>query len=295
MKFETATDEPPEKNEKKKKSKQTKTETTAATKTEKKKSKQTTTTKASAAKTKTTLDHPTGKEDAHITAQPAKQFPAEWTVRHIPRSNSNRTDAWYYSPKEDYRFRNAGDVKRFLQKLDEVNGDEKAALLLYKKGKTTTEKNTGATAKTTRDHPTGKEDAHIPSQPAKHKEAPEKIEKKKKSKQTKGTPKARPHPTGKEDAHIPSQPDTQFPPGWTVRRIPRPKGKQRDTRYYSPIEDYKFKTKKEVKLFLQKLDEANGDEKAALVLFKKKDDVKMKDGKTTPQDEDGYLSSPITV
>ena len=179
---------------------------------------------------------------------------------------------------------NAGKVVKF-----EMETEEPPKKSEKKKGKPS------ATEKTMLDYPTGKEDAHITAQPAKHKEAPEKIEKKKKSKQTKGTPKARPHPTGKEDAHIPSQPDTQFPPGWTVRRIPRPKGKQRDTRYYSPIEDYKFKTKKEVKLFLQKLDEANGDEKAALVLFKKKDDVKMKDGKTTPQDEDGYLSSPITV
>jgi len=79
----------------------------------------------------------TGETDKLIPAEPVKDLPTGWTKRKIPRiKNISQSDNRYYSPKMDYMFRSKPDIKRFLEKMKEAEGDEMAAMLLFKqKGK----------------------------------------------------------------------------------------------------------------------------------------------------------------
>ena len=65
--------------------------------------------------------------------------------------------------------------------------------------------------------------------------------------------------------------------GWTLRRIPRinSQTKTSDTFYYSPLQNYKFRSKPEVSRFLGCLQQANGDEEVAIGIFR--DQASFKD------------------
>ena len=81
-----------------------------------------------------TTNHPTVSEkDEHIPTDPAEDFPEGWVVRRLPRLNPNdkRTDRNWYSPKLGLKFRSKADAMRFLEKLEEANGNEAAAIVEY--------------------------------------------------------------------------------------------------------------------------------------------------------------------
>eukprot|EP00571_Detonula_confervacea_P001961 CAMPEP_0172320828 /NCGR_PEP_ID=MMETSP1058-20130122/41569_1 /TAXON_ID=83371 /ORGANISM="Detonula confervacea, Strain CCMP 353" /LENGTH=1748 /DNA_ID=CAMNT_0013036181 /DNA_START=90 /DNA_END=5336 /DNA_ORIENTATION=+ len=77
--------------------------------------------------------HPTDENESHITAQPAEGLPDGWVSRRIPRSGGGRKDPYWYSPKKKFKFRSKPDAQRFLENLRETDGDESAAILLFKK------------------------------------------------------------------------------------------------------------------------------------------------------------------
>jgi len=80
------------------------------------------------------------------------------------------------------------------------------------------------------------------------------------------------HPTvGENDLHIATEPAEGFPAGWVIRKVPRStKGaKADDTYYYSPILQYKFRSKPEVRRFLEALNISGGDEAVAIEKFKR--------------------------
>lgn len=78
------------------------------------------------------------------------------------------------------------------------------------------------------------------------------------------------HPTVSEkDAHLPTEPADGFPDGWVARRIPRlnPADKRTDRNWYSPKLGLKFRSKAEALRFVEKLEEAKGDEAAAMMEY----------------------------
>lgn len=78
------------------------------------------------------------------------------------------------------------------------------------------------------------------------------------------------YPTGENDGHVPAEPAEGLPCGWTQRRTSRPNGAQKDTAFYSPQNNYKFRSKAEVRRFLEALKEAGGDEAEAIELHKRR-------------------------
>eukprot|EP00986_Skeletonema_menzelii_P009030 scaffold3995_cov133-Skeletonema_menzelii.AAC.3 len=78
--------------------------------------------------------HPTVSErDAEIPSEAAEGFPDGWVTRRLPRHNANdpRMDKYWYSPKLGLKFRNKDDAKRFLNKLEDANGDESEAIIAF--------------------------------------------------------------------------------------------------------------------------------------------------------------------
>lgn len=85
-----------------------------------------------------------GGDGAH-QAHPAEGMPEGWTQILVPRKAGNRKagnvsktwysiqDKYWFSPKESYKFNAAVKVRRFLDVLDEVGGDEVHAHRLYLK------------------------------------------------------------------------------------------------------------------------------------------------------------------
>jgi hypothetical protein len=67
-------------------------------------------------------------------ADPAEGLPTGWTTRVFRRpgrsSRTNRSDRFWYSPIHLFRFRSMVKVEQFLERLDEVNGDEVMAYKL---------------------------------------------------------------------------------------------------------------------------------------------------------------------
>ena len=74
------------------------------------------------------------EEGAQGEEGPAEEFPVGWTMKKIPRKNKNTAshDTYYFSPVQNYKFKSRPEVTRYLQCLDEVNGDETAALGLFR-------------------------------------------------------------------------------------------------------------------------------------------------------------------
>ena len=78
--------------------------------------------------------HPTVNErEAELPNEAADGFPDGWVTRRIPRNNVNdpRMDRYWYSPKLGLKFRNKDDAKRFLNKLNDANGDESEAIIAF--------------------------------------------------------------------------------------------------------------------------------------------------------------------
>lgn len=76
------------------------------------------------------------------------------------------------------------------------------------------------------------------------------------------------HPTVTDkESKYPALPAKGYPPGWSVREIPRSKGSHVDRYFYSPNMGYRFRSKKEVERFLKCLQETDGDESAAIAVF----------------------------
>jgi len=80
--------------------------------------------------------HPTlGEKDEHLPSEPAGElFPDGWVYRRIKRTGGQRKDMYdrnYYSPKLSLRFRQRADALRYIEKLEEADGDEALAILRY--------------------------------------------------------------------------------------------------------------------------------------------------------------------
>jgi hypothetical protein len=79
---------------------------------------------------RSSMGHPTLDETVQL---PADEFPIGWVVRQRPRETQTnegvpRVDLFWYSPIENYRFRSRVEVRRFLELLNILDGDEKAAM-----------------------------------------------------------------------------------------------------------------------------------------------------------------------
>jgi len=89
---------------------------------------------SAAIETTNTTNHPTVSEkDSHIPTEPAPDFPDGWKIRRIPRLNptDKRTDRNWYSPKLGLRFRGKADALRFVEILENFNGNEAAAIMEF--------------------------------------------------------------------------------------------------------------------------------------------------------------------
>jgi hypothetical protein len=78
------------------------------------------------------------------------------------------------------------------------------------------------------------------------------------------------HPTvSDKDAHLPTEPAQGFPDGWVIRRITRKNisDKRTDRNWYSPKLGLRFRAKADAVRFLEKLENAKGDEVAAITDF----------------------------
>ena len=62
---------------------------------------------------------------------PAKGLPNGWTTRVVPRKDKSQSDTYWYSPVMLYKFRSIPAVKTFLNFLEESNGDEVRAHILF--------------------------------------------------------------------------------------------------------------------------------------------------------------------
>jgi hypothetical protein len=78
------------------------------------------------------------ESDKHIPSKVAVGFPPGWTMRLISRivNNKKRGNNWYYSPKLEYPFQTKGKANDFVKLLEQTNGDEEEAMILFtKRGK----------------------------------------------------------------------------------------------------------------------------------------------------------------
>jgi hypothetical protein len=74
------------------------------------------------------------EKDLAYPIEPVEDLPHGWTLRRIPRASSNHktSDIYYYSPQESYKFRSRPEVSRFLDYLQQANGNEVAAIGLFR-------------------------------------------------------------------------------------------------------------------------------------------------------------------
>jgi hypothetical protein len=82
--------------------------------------------------------HPATGENASsdVVVQPAKGLPDGWTTRTVTRKNDDsKSDPYWFSPKNFYKFNSIPQVNRFCAYLEQVGGDEAAAFVLYSKDK----------------------------------------------------------------------------------------------------------------------------------------------------------------
>mmetsp|Transcript_34177 Transcript_34177/g.72818 ORF Transcript_34177/g.72818 Transcript_34177/m.72818 type:complete len:710 (+) Transcript_34177:58-2187(+) len=77
---------------------------------------------------------PLSEKEANIPAKPAEGFPPGWAMRKIrrPGKGNKGIDTFYYSPKQQFKFRSKLDVRRFLEVLERVGGEETVAIDTYK-------------------------------------------------------------------------------------------------------------------------------------------------------------------
>jgi len=105
------------------------------------------------------------------------------------------------------------------------------------------------------------------------------------SSDNKYNPKAPPAKLTERELQYPLEPaaTTDFPPGWNKRVIPRENQsagkKSHDTYYYSPVQGYKFRSRPEVRQFLEMLARRMGDEVGAFEEFRREKSRKRSDRK----------------
>jgi hypothetical protein len=75
-------------------------------------------------------DEATG-ERSPADGAPAAGLPDGWTQRLVPRKNGHRFDPYWFSPKMSHRFNSLPQVRRFLDCLERVGGDEVVAYDSY--------------------------------------------------------------------------------------------------------------------------------------------------------------------
>lgn len=75
------------------------------------------------------------EKEQKIPALPASEFGEGWKVRKVPRLKGTHSDSYYYSPIMGYKFRSKAEVGRFLEHLEEANGDESIAIDIFKGSK----------------------------------------------------------------------------------------------------------------------------------------------------------------
>ncbi|KAL9184826.1 hypothetical protein ACHAXT_002603 [Thalassiosira profunda] len=78
--------------------------------------------------------HPTEAGMTHIASEPAKGLPEGWVTRAVPRKSGDKSDIYWFSPGESYKFRSMAEVKRYRKSLKRADGDEVAAMKLFKEG-----------------------------------------------------------------------------------------------------------------------------------------------------------------
>ena len=78
------------------------------------------------------INHPTGENDTHIPSKQAEGLPEGWLFRRKKRQTSNQKESFWYSPIHKFKFRSIGAAKQFCQYLEEANGDELKAIVLFK-------------------------------------------------------------------------------------------------------------------------------------------------------------------
>ena len=105
------------------------------------------------------------------------------------------------------------------------------------------------------------------------------------------SPKSKKKSLAKEE--VEEGPAVEFPDGWNMKKIPRKNKskKQYDTFYFSPVQNYKFKSRPEVTRYLQCLNEVNGDETAALGLFRGNTKISFSSSAMTTSQKSEYSTS----
>ena len=78
------------------------------------------------------INHPTGENDTHIPSKQAEGLPEGWLFRRKKRQTSNQKESFWYSPIHKFKFRSIGAAQQFCQYLEEANGDELKAIVLFK-------------------------------------------------------------------------------------------------------------------------------------------------------------------
>ena len=70
--------------------------------------------------------------DLSYPAEPVEDLHG-WKLRRIPRISSQKTsDTFYYSPQQNYKFRSKPEVSRFLDCLQQANGNEEVAIGMFR-------------------------------------------------------------------------------------------------------------------------------------------------------------------
>ena len=95
--------------------------------------------------------------------------------------------------------------------------------------------------------------------------------KKKPKKSENKTPSKKRESLGTDLSHIPTKPAEGLPDGWTTRSVPRKTGGRSDLYWFSPAKEFKFRSRADVKRFQEILENANGDEVAAIEVYSKMD------------------------
>ncbi|KAL9189318.1 hypothetical protein ACHAXT_011808 [Thalassiosira profunda] len=237
-------------------------------------------------------------KEADRSSEPSDEFPG-WTVEKVKRKSSGTTahfDKYYYSPKERYRFRSKAAVRRFLECLEGTkDGDEASAMKSFdvRSGKEKA-KGSPSTPKTDDDK------AGYTSDGSRFSSAPDEGPRNDEMTSTsfgcgtRSTTKAvhevidltNPYAAAKQPlgavndelaepnvstGHSLAEKEARYPAklcgefvGFTVREIPRAKGSHTDRYWYSPVLGHRFRSKLEVRRFLQCLKDNSNDETAAL-------------------------------
>ena len=76
----------------------------------------------------------TSERDLLYPPEAAEDLPPGWISRRIPRASTNNKtgDVYYFSPNTGYKFRSRPEVARFLECLQQADGNEDVAITLFR-------------------------------------------------------------------------------------------------------------------------------------------------------------------